>query len=706
MHAAILLFAQVASPTDEPPQQKGGICEIDPTACPKQGDVEALARRSVKSDLLIETHDVEPTREVSVRAKPPARSASDWDVDEKTLRSSPKSDGADAMLAVPGVFVTERGLLGRAPRLSLRGFEGTSGQDVEIFVANIPINQASNIRAPGYADMRLVMPEILRSVRINSGPYDPRQGDFAVAGSAHMELGLAERGFTAKGTAGSFGTRRVFLAYAPDDHHWKDSFAAFESFGVDGPGDGRAGERTSFVGQLAFGKEDVQWRGVVAIGSARFDFPGYIRREELDRGEYAFRARHPLGRDRSNAAHIGSDIIWSVGEGTLTLGAFASKTKMAMRQDLTRQDDYEQVNDASTLGLHTAYKRNVRLLSKRDLFELGTYGRLDTIEQTDTRLSPDATRDGPPRVDATIQATNLAAYVDAYLYPIKRVVVRGGTRLDSLAYSVKDRAGQDGIERTSQGFRAGNKITVDYAAGSGAHLVASYGEGFRSPQARTLREGDRVPFATVRSTEAGVRVKTPTWRGSLVGFASWLDQDRVFEPTLRENVAAPASRRVGAATALAAHAGIFDTAFSATYTHAVFTGSDSRFRGGDPVPYAPRLVVRSDASVSGELTTVCGHAVVGKIGGGIEAGLERYMPLALRAQNALFVDALASASWREFELGVSGTNLLSLGYFDAQYLIAGAQHVLVAAPAMVLMTLEVHIDGRKQTDDGYPNRID
>ena len=76
------------------------------------------------------------------------------------------------------------------------------------------------------------------------------------------------------------------------------------------------------------------------------------------------------------------------------------------------------------------------------------------------------------------------------------------------------------------------------------------------------------------------------------------------------------------------------------------------------------------------------------------------LPLALRAQNAFFVDALASASWREFELGVSGTNLLALGYFDAQYLVAGAQHVLVAPPTMVLVTLEVHIDGRKSSD-GY-----
>src|SRR5438309_704806 len=95
-------------------------------------------------------------KEVTVRAKPPTRSASDWEVDEKVVGSAPHQTGADVLDVIPGAFVSDRGLLGRAPHLSLRGFDGTSGQDVEVFVENIPLNQVSNIRAPGYADMRLV----------------------------------------------------------------------------------------------------------------------------------------------------------------------------------------------------------------------------------------------------------------------------------------------------------------------------------------------------------------------------------------------------------------------------------------------------------------------------------------------------------------------------------------------------------------------
>jgi iron complex outermembrane receptor protein len=750
----LLLFARIAhaqQPQPQKPQvtwgedstgqvqvQGGGICEIDPSACPKPGDIKALARRRIYTQPIRPAEDPEKELEVSVRAKPPPRSASDWEVDEETLRSTPKQNGADVIGVVPGVFVTERSALGRAPRLSLRGFEGTSGQDVEIFLGNIPLNQASNIRAPGYADMRLVMPEVIRSMRVSSGPYDPRQGDFAIAGSVRMDPGLSRPGFTSKGTYGSFNTKRVFLAFAPDDHQWRESFAAFEAYGTDGPGGfGRAGDRTSFVGQLAWAGNDMVFHGIAAVGSARFDFPGYLDQRTVEqRGLSPFSSRTPLGRDRTSQAHIGTDFTWSIGHGTLTLGAFASKTKMAIHQNLTgfaldviaspgvpptNPDGSEQVNDASTLGLHTAYKRGVTLISKRDLVELGAYSRLDSVDQTDTRLNADGTRNATP-VDATISATNLAAYIDAFLYPIRRLVLRGGPRLDSLSYSVKDRASPLGIERTSQGFHLGNKVTADVAVGNGMHAVASYGEGFRSPQARLLAEGDRVPFATVRSVEGGVQQKSPGWRASLVGFGSWLSQDRVFDPSSRENAAAPSSRRLGVATAIAAKTkplagrySAFNGSMSATYTHAVFTGSDVRFRDGDPVPYAPRLVLRTDASLSDRIGRLAERAIVGKIGAGLEGAAERFMPDGSSAKNALFVDALATVTWREFEIGVSGTNLLALRYYDAQYLYASnferapvlpapRSNVLVAVPTMVLFTLDIHIEGRKEAHEQQQER--
>jgi hypothetical protein len=661
--------------------------------------------------------------EVMVRAKPPPRSASDWEADAKTVRSAPHQTAADAMAVVPGVFVSDRGLPGRAPHLSLRGFDGTSGQDVELFVGNIPMNQVSHLRAPGYADMRLVMPEVIKSISIANGPYDPRQGDFAVAGSVRMGLGLDRPGFWAKGSLGSFGARRIFLAFAPEDEDFSETFAAFEVDSTRGPGGVRGGERASFVGQFGSSRESNVFHVTVAIGSARFDFPGYLPQDSVERGGDPYRANGPLGRDRTTQALIGADVTWRVGEGTLGLGAFGGKTRTTFHQNLTgfvldelagrskvASDDAEQVNDAWTAGLTALYRHGVELTSKRDAFEIGIYSRIDVIDQTDTRLFADGTKRSS-LVDAAVDATNIAAYADAALYPFRRVVIRGGPRLDSLSFSVKDRLGNAGTDRTSQGFHAGGKVTVDVAAGGGVHVVAAYGDGFRSPQARALHEGERVPFTTVRSTEVGLRYKQISdFQASLVGFASWLGHDRVFDATTRENLEAPSSFRAGAAGAMTARSGPFGMSLSATYTRARFTGSDKNFQEGSPVPYAPAFVVRDDAFLAGRLGKMGGTPLRGRVGLGVQGAFGRPLPGGRDGQDTVNLDALAALSFRWLELALNGTNLLGLRYYDAQYVYVSnfdkkaslpppSPHVLVAAPTAVFLTVQVHLRGKKSHSD-------
>lgn len=665
---------------------------------------------------------------MKVRAKPPPRSASDVEIDDKTVKSAPHDSAADVLNLVPGVFVSDRGLPGRAPHLSLRGFDGTSGQDVAIFAGNIPLNQVTHLRAPGYADMRLVPPEIIRSLRVSNGPYDPRQGDFAVAGSVTMGLGLESPGFWAKGSYGSFGSRRVFLAFAPEtgDKLERETFAAFVSDSTDGPGGVRTGERSSFVGQIGGGDQKMTLHFVLAIGSARYDFPGFLPQSAVERGAYPYAAfpagpnGGPLGRDRTAQTLIGYDMLINVEEGTLGLGVFFAKTKTSFHQNLTgfvldaraglpptSSDDGEQVNRDTAYGFSMLYRHGVKLTSVRDSVEMGVYARIDTVEQSDTRLNPDGTRQSM-LADAEIDVTNIAAYADVALYPFKRFVLRGGPRLDSLSYSIADRTGNQGLERAAQGFHLGKKATADYALGGGYHLLASYGEGFRTPQARDLREGDRVPFARVQSAEGGVRMKQGRGEhgleASLVGFASWLAHDRVFDAASRANLEAPASRRFGAATSATARSGPFGATTSLTYARARFTESGAGFVEGESVPYAPSFVVREDAFVTGRLGSLDERRVTGRLGIGLEGVAGRALPDGRDGKNIAYVDALAALRWREVELGLHGTNLLGLRYYDAQYVYASnfersptvpppRPNVLVAPPTMVFATLTIHLRG-------------
>jgi hypothetical protein len=725
----LLVLAQQVTAATSPPKVPDDICQVTPDApqcvAARELNLAVEAKRQQRAEILPLPED--KPEEITVRAKPPPRSASDWQVDPDTIASVPHESGADVLGTLPGVYVSNRALLGQAPHLSVRGFEGASGQNMELYVGNVPVNQISNIRAPGYADLRLVMPEAVRSVRITHGPYDPRQGDFAIAGSTHMDLGLEKPGFVGKGTIGSFGSRRVLIGFAPEvEHGWNDSFAAFETYSTDGPGTGRGGQRTSFVGQVAYGDHQVFWHCFVLVGTARFDFPGLLSQGDIERGAYPYSAQSPLGRDLTSQTHVGNEVVWYVHQGTLTLGAFLSRTKMQIHEDLTgyvldvlagmsptNSDDAEQVNEAATYGLNVAYKHGIELVSDRDSLEVGTSARIDSIEQTDTRLLP-APFSAVPVVDANIDATNIAGYADASLYPSKRVVVRGGTRLDSVAYSVTDHLSHSGLDRTAQGLHLGNKATVDYAAGGGVHLIASYGEGFRSPQARELAEGQRVPFATIQSFEAGARAKAGrTWHASLVGFGSWLSQDLVFDPLRRESTPAPSSSRVGGAAALALRWSIWGISASATYARAVFTGSDDRFREGDAVPYAPSLVLRDDAFIIAPVGEVSGSTVLTRFGVGLQGAAGAALPGGGEGKAAMYVDALASASWRAFELGLNGMNVFGQRYYDAQYVYVSnfgmglalpppAGRVLVAAPTTVFLTLQVRLGDKERNEYVVP----
>ena len=745
-----MLLASLAVPRRASAQEiqvpgGGGICDIDPSACPTQGDVAPPAPAADKPAALpawLEGADMECLKrarsraamincvkpdQVAVHAKPPPRSASDWEVDAETVRAAPHQSGADVLNLVPGLFVTDQGLPGRAPHLSLRGFEGTSGQDAEIFVGNIPLNQVSHIRAPGYADMRLVMPEVIKSVRVQNGAYDPRQGDFAVAGSLHMDLGLERPGFWAKSGIGSFGGKRVFLAAAPEVKHMEDSFVAFETDSTDGPGGNRGGERSSFIGQIGGGEETMKFHATLAIGSGRFDFPGYLPQRDIERGAYPYGTNGSLGRDRTSQTLAGVDLTFEGGNGTIGLGAFGGKVKTSFHENLTgyaldaaaglppmSSDDSEQVNDASLAGLTMFYRRGVEIVSRRDAVELGVLARTDTIDQTDTRLTPDGKKNGV-FTDATINSTNIASYVDASLYPFARTVIRGGTRLDSLSYNITDRTNNSGLERTAQGFHLGNKAVVDYAVGGGVHLLASYGEGFRSPQVRELAEGERVPFATVRGGEVGARWKSGRLlQTSFVVFGNWLSHDRVFDAFARQNIEAPPSRRTGAASALTLRSGPFGSSFSATYTRAEFIGSDARFQDGQLVPYAPAFVARNDAFIVGSLGRFHDRHVMGRLGLGFEGVAGRPLPDGSNAKDVVYADAVAAIGWKSLELAVNGTNLLGLRYYDAQYVYASnfersttlgpaTSHVLVAPPPTVFVTLQIHLRGTKDETESPAN---
>src|SRR6202044_2146626 len=143
------------------------------------------------------------------------RGLGDVRVDRETLTASPRQQTSEMLSAAPGFFVDHEDGEGLGNDVYLRGFDLDNGSGIEMKVGDVPINVPLHIHGQGYADVNFIIPEVVRSIRVLEGPYDPRQGDSAIVGSALFDLGVPERGYQLKTTYGSFGQARIVGIAAP-----------------------------------------------------------------------------------------------------------------------------------------------------------------------------------------------------------------------------------------------------------------------------------------------------------------------------------------------------------------------------------------------------------------------------------------------------------------------------------------------------------
>ncbi len=661
--------------------------------------------------------DEEPKSTVRVQGTKRAGSASETTVERDVIRAAPHKTASDTLAVVPGVAVTQHSGQGKAHQIFFRGFDAAHGQDVEIWVAGAPVNEVSNVHGQGYADLHFVMPEVIERIESLPGTYDVRQGDFAVAGTMRFKLGYDEPGFTASGTAGMFGERRLFFAYAPPSGDG-ETFAAVEAQATSGFGESRAARRVSGIGQIAFDVGDVaRIRLMSSLYAARFDSAGVLLLEDVRRGAVdPFSTYDPKQGGDALRAQIVAEIQQAGPEDTKDRWAFAPffiARSMKLRHDFTgylvdpdNGDNTQQTNDAKTFGTTGSYTRRFDWLSPRDEVSIGMFARADWIDQDQVRLSRVSDRTTARLVDAEIQATDVAGWVETEVTAWQRLRMRAGLRADGLFYSALDALQEDaGVERSSMGFHLGPKASVDVMAVPGLNFLASFGTGFRSPQARSLADGEKTPFAEVISFEGGARGTVgPELDAKAAVFHTRLSKDLVFDEVLVRNEVTPPTARTGFTVEVTSRPTPWLTSStSVTFTRAVFTDGDAEFEEGDLLPYTPQVVARSDLGVSPRLATVLDRALVLKAGTGLSYLGARPLPFSEIGSDTFLVDATVGLRWREAELRADFYNLFDARWFDGEFSYAsnfqrGAAaglvprtHVTVGQPFTFLATASVYL---------------
>ncbi len=709
--------------------------DADPDAA---ADPEAAPEAPPETDLAAEGV-VDPLAEADA-----GRTSSDYELGEDVLGAAPSRDAGDLLNRAPGVWAARGEGDGVAHSIFLRGFDAEHGQDIELTLEGIPLNLPSHLHGQGYADLGFLMPELVRSLRIREGVHDPRQGDFATAGSIDFTLGVARRGARLTASYGLFDTFRGAVIVAPEGER-EGSFVGGAYRTTSGFGEGRAGQEGTAIAGWTFGDGDLRVRLLGVFAGARYGLAGILRRDDVASGRVGFYDQYDEDTARAQGASslrailgVSVDVLGERGSFT-ELAAWASYADFRLAANYTgfteisrvnpewrgRGDLIEQLNETTSFGLRARWRSEPWTpwgwLSVRA--ELGASGRLDLVAQSQRLVAAPLNQTWDERVEANIRALDVGLYGDLDVALWDGVVhLRGGLRGDVLSYGVDDALGNfiprfrrdmyiEGYRRSALGLALGPRVSLEVSPIEALTFSLAYGEGYRSPQARTLADGESAPFSRVRSGDLGARLALgEQLEASVSGFLTTLGYDVAFDPAEGRLESIGPTTRLGAALSATARPWEFLVgALSVTYVHATLDAPplasaenpSPPYTPGQLLPYVAPWVVRGDVGLEGPLARLGDHDLTGELGVGASFLSERPLPYGQFASPVGVMDARGAIGWGPVGLAVDLYNLTDSRYAATEYAYASdwtptappsrlpARHFAAGAPFTLLVSLTV-----------------
>jgi iron complex outermembrane recepter protein len=685
----------------------------------------------------------EPATEIVVvgRSHIPSRGVGDYEIPVGNLARVPRSDAASLLRLAPGVFLTNEGGTGHPYQIFLRGFDAREGQDIEFTVDGVPINEVGNPHGNGLSDTHFIIPELVQNLRVVEGPFAPQQGNFAVAGSALYDVGLAEPGFRAQATAGSFNTKRLLLLWRPDGYSDR-TFGGAEVFSSDGFGENRASERATAIGgyEVPLGAQS----SIRLLGSTyatHYAEAGVLRADDVESGKKPFFGTYDTTQGGDSSRHSLSMTLEGRGTDTrVSQSAFVTLRDFRLRQNLTgfqqdpqqtwqsehqqRGDLIDQQSSTVTFGGRGSARKHFKVRGLPQELELGYFGRYDRVDATQRRDRAGTTIPYRTDLDLASGLTNVGIHADASLKPLRWVTLRGGLRADYYHYLVtnrcaltsqasfggdpldtecfaSDRLGYRNPEQTASTSASviEPRATLLLGAVQGFTFSLSHGRGSRSVDPQYVNQDLKTPFARVAASELGVAFErgfgAVQVEARSVFFQTSVDKDLFFNESEGRNTLSNGTTRTGWAGNARATGRFFDLAGNLTLVRATFDDTHQA------IPYAPDVVARVDGALFGDLPLhTWGSLAVGASYVG-----PRPLPFDELSQTTFLVDLGASLRWRAFTLGLVTTNLLGRHYrlselnyasdFHSQDYptLVAARHFVAGEPRAVYGTFAVTLDG-------------
>ena len=494
-----------------------------------------------------------------------APSASEGTASGEELRARPLLRRGEVLETVPGMVVTQHAGGGKANQYFLRGFNLDHGTDFALSLDGMPLNMRTHAHGQGYADLNLLLPELLERVDYYKGTYTARNGDLSSAGSAdfHLYNVLPNNFVTAE--FGEYGYYRA---------------AAGNTFQTgSGPDSGKltiAGEYNQYDGPWGLPENFQRWNGFSRYFKGDSDdnvvltLMGYhgkwqssdqipLRAVEsglVDR----FGNLNPTNGGNSSRYSFQFDLQRREADTTTKLNLYAVRYTLDLFSDFTyasdtvHGDQFEQAEKRYVLGGSLSRKwEGLHWFGRDSDLTLGLQSRTDLIDGIGLYNTQSRSRWNTVREDDVRESSvGIFAEDTVHWFPWLKTIT--GLRADGFLFDVN--ANTPGNSGGEMAGIISPKFTAVFGPWDKTDYYVNFGTGFHSNDARGVNttvgpsSGDpvsKVP-ALVRTVGGELGLRTQVIPKVTAGLSLWYLQSRselVYVGDAGTNEAGPGSRRYG-----------------------------------------------------------------------------------------------------------------------------------------------------------------
>ncbi len=577
-------------------------------------------------------------------------SASERHLDRAAIEAWPVRGTGDLLQAMPGLQQSAHGGHGKAHQYFLRGFDAEHGADLAVSLEGIPLNEASNVHGHGYLDLHLLPPLLVRGLSLSPGPWRPETGDFAVAGSADLRLGLEDPGLQAWLGGGTDLSGRATLAWRPEDAT-PGTFVVTDADLGQGVGMGRSWRQLRGAAGVERPLGDGRLRAFVLAYDGAYASPGVLREDDLAAGDVDFYDAYPGSGGGRSSQVLGAVQTWGSGARTSWRGTlYGGWRALAIEQNFTGWT-HEDVGDA-TRQVHGGWRGGVQAEGRWSpgpaTLRGGLALRLDRIDQEEHWIDPEGKSLETLAARSGLHG-DLGAWAGAVLDPTPWLRLEPGLRAG--AFLLAPDEGAAALRPV-----LAPTLTLALARQGPVSGFASYGRGFRSPELRD----PTAPPSLADSVEAGIRADVTDAVGlRAAAFLTLVSDEVLFDHAVQRFLGTGATLRRGV------DVGLVLRPLGPLRIEVDGTASEGHYRAdGAPIPYAPRLL--------GALGVSLEDLSLGEVG--VTAGLRgraiapRPLPGGFASHPAGTLDGVARVDWGPWSLTLDVENLLGTRWRDGEFL--------------------------------------